>query len=563
MNSIKCEKGYSLLLSLTVIMIFALLGLSLIAMTTNGIIRNEARQDRTQAIDISDKGIEFMTASIQKELEDFISSGTVGRAEFQAKLTQLIQASNYSCATGGIEIPSETGKTKVCIDVNKIENVYNEKNELQELKKIIPIISTGYVNGKENVTTAKVVVGTDAVPDQLRYAISTNNGGDLYLHGGVEIQGDVKSDGNLILSKQATWFSGNTAKWENSVSTRIRQAPNSITPKLIMNEANYVYTLKTANKPSYEEHVAGTKLNNTAYYNKYSPVAANASSTISSEFFNSPRLNMVTKELSDDSVEISNTILDKYNKGVSKKYTSLNITTTNHETRNFNKNNEVLVANDTDKCVSYFLIFCTRYEKSISKSTLAINGASSSGGNKNINLSGTYYVYGDLSITNTNLRSDALIYVDGDVTIRESTLNGITNDSTLIIFATGEINISNISVDSDTPSMIKGFFYTKSNMIMYGVGSHIQLQGGISAKRLILTAVRGSSRNNTFESSAAQSLLYDHDNNANTPPLPQKRSRLTVIYDQNLVTEYAGFKRDKEEEFIKDLNEPEIIERSN
>ncbi|HWL23819.1 MAG TPA: hypothetical protein VNR38_08730 [Ureibacillus sp.] len=561
MNKTKCEKGYSLLLSLTVLIIFSILGLSLITLTTNGILKNAIREDRTQAIDITDKGIEFLTQSIQKELEDFIQTGTVGRADFQVKLNQVIQNSKYSCVRGSVEIPSETGQTRVCIDTDHIENVYNEKNELQELKRIINIKSIGIVNGKENVATAKVMVGTDAIPDQLRYAISTNNGGNLFLHGGVEVQGDIKSDGNIILSKQATWFSGTTARWEDSVTARIRQAANSVTPKLILNEQNNIYVLKTNNKPSYDDHITGTKLNNTVNYTRLSPIAINASSAISAEFFNSPQLNVVTKELSDDKVEISSTILDKANSGTNKKYTSLSITAPNHETSRFSKNYETLIAGETEKCVSWFIIFCTKSEKTLSKSSLTINGASIYG-NRNINLSGTYYIYGDLSITNTNLRTDALIYVDGKVNISESTLNGITENSTLIIFATGEINISNISVDSDTPSVIKGFFYTKSNMIMYGVGSHIQLQGGISASRLILTAVRGSSRNNTFESGSAQALLYDHDRNPITPSIPQKNSRLTVIYDQNLITEYTDFKRDKEEEFITEINEPEIIERS-
>ena len=561
MNKTKCEKGYSLLLSLTVLIIFSILGLSLITLTTNGILKNAIREDRTQAIDITDKGIEFLTQSIQKELEDFIQTGTVGRADFQVKLNQVIQNSKYSCVRGSVEIPSETGQTRVCIDTDHIENVYNEKNELQELKRIINIKSIGIVNGKENVATAKVMVGTDAIPDQLRYAISTNNGGNLFLHGGVEVQGDIKSDGNIILSKQATWFSGTTARWEDSVTARIRQAANSVTPKLILNEQNNIYVLKTNNKPSYDDHITGTKLNNTVNYTRLSPTAINASSAISAEFFNSPQLNVVTKELSDDKVEISSTILDKANSGTNKKYTSLSITAPNHETSRFSKNYETLIAGETEKCVSWFIIFCTKSEKTLSKSSFTINGASIYG-NRNINLSGTYYIYGDLSITNTNLRTDALIYVDGKVNISESTLNGITENSTLIIFATGEINISNISVDSDTPSVIKGFFYTKSNMIMYGVGSHIQLQGGISASRLILTAVRGSSRNNTFESGSAQALLYDHDRNPITPIIPQKNSRLTVIYDQNSITEYTDFKRDKEQEFITEINEPEIIERS-
>ncbi|WP_404427804.1 hypothetical protein LG296_07250 [Ureibacillus chungkukjangi] len=561
MHITKSEKGYALLLALTVLIILSILGLSLITITNNSIVKNENRENVVQAKDVSDKGVEFLTASIQKELQTYISAGTVGKADFQTKLNQIIQNSRYSCTAGGVEIPSESGQTNVCVDVNNIQNVYNEKNELQELKKIVPIISTGIVNGKRNVTTSRVMFGTDAIPDQLRYAISTNNGGNLYLHGGVEVQGDLKSDGNLILSRQATWFSGTTARWEDSVTTRIRQAANSVTPKLILNDQKNVFVLNTNNKPTYDEHVAGTRLTNTANYTRFSPTATNASAAISAQFFNSPQLNVITKDLSDDTVEITGTILNKAARGTNKRYTSLNITTSTHETRSFAKNYETLVAGETEQCVSWFVFWCTKYEKTLTKSSLTINGATNSG-NRTIDLSGTYYVYGDLNVTNTNLRTDALIYVDGNVTIRESTLNGIRENSTLIIFATGEINISNISVDRDTPSIIKGFFYTKSNMIMYGVGSHIQLQGGISANRLILTAVRGISKSNTFESGAAQALLYDHDRNPITPNVPQRNSRLTVIYDQNLISEYTDFMRDKEEEFITEINAPEIIERS-
>lgn len=138
MHITKSEKGYALLLALTVLIILSILGLSLITITNNSIVKNENRENIVQAKDVSDKGVEFLTASIQKELQTYISAGTVGKADFQTKLNQIIQNSRYSCTAGGVEIPSESGQTNVCVDVNNIQNVYNEKNELQELKKSSP-----------------------------------------------------------------------------------------------------------------------------------------------------------------------------------------------------------------------------------------------------------------------------------------------------------------------------------------------------------------------------------------------------------------------------------------
>lgn len=48
--------------------------------------------------------------------------------------------------------------------------IADEKNTY---KRIVTFKSIGYVNEREHLTHTKVVIGTDAVPDQLRYAIST------------------------------------------------------------------------------------------------------------------------------------------------------------------------------------------------------------------------------------------------------------------------------------------------------------------------------------------------------------------------------------------------------
>lgn len=535
---LKKENGSALLLAIAVLLIFTILGLSLMTITTNGVAKNSSRQDVVKATDLADKGIEYMVNDIQKYLEDKIKNTPHGKNEFYNLLENTFNDKKYLCSeNGGFTIPGENGsETKVCIE--KVEMVSNDEKDLY--KRLVTFRSTGIVNGKEKTTKSTVIIGTDAVPDQLKYAISTNKDGDLYLHGGVEIQGDVKVDGNLVLSEQASWQSGNNYIWEQSVPTRITKSSNSVTAKLIMNADKYFYILNKNNKPSYSNHINGNKLNETKHYTKISPTTSDASKTFSSKFFNTENLQVITRDLPDDEVNVSNIVESYKNKKNITSYVNLSISNNNNNSlKNLNKKTEVYIENQK-YCKSWFIV-CLEYETN----ALIINGD-----NKEIHLTGQLYLDGDLTITNTNLKSDALIYVNGDVNIRDSTLNGLTNNSTLIIFATGEIKISNISEYKDTASKIKGFFYTKDNMIMYGVGSNIELQGGISAKRLILTAVRG----NTKETK--NGLTVDTIENQKKKP-----SRLKIIYDQNLISEYTEFKRDEETEFITELSPPEIIER--
>lgn len=113
---IKSEKGYTLLLAVVVVLIFSILGLSLITITTNGILRNETREEGIQSKDLADKGIDYLVESIQTQLQSYINTGNIGKTEFKKRLMEILTSSNLSCATGGIVIPGDIGETKVCID---------------------------------------------------------------------------------------------------------------------------------------------------------------------------------------------------------------------------------------------------------------------------------------------------------------------------------------------------------------------------------------------------------------------------------------------------------------
>ncbi len=541
------DHGYTLVFTVGIIVIFMVLGLSLMMLTSSGIKKNEVRQDTVQSKDLADKGITYVVNDLQSYLEKTIKNTPMGKTQFNDLLNNTVKV---TCPQN-IIIPGEkNNKTNVCIE--KVEQISTVEQD--RYKRLVTFKSTGQVNGRDTIVRSKVIIGTDAIPDQLRYAVSTNKGGNLFLHGGVEIQGDIKTDGNLIISKNATWMSGSTAKWEDSVGARIVKETKSVNPKIIMRDKDQmIYTIDgSSSTVNYNSHIAGSFNNN---YGKISPYLSNSAPLVEKKLFNTQNLAIVTKSLTPDNINVITKVEDKINESADYNYYDgdVSITSTYNPIKNYTRDKTILIAKKEKKNSFSFSCFCWREEETgkYLKANLTINA------NSNINLRGSYYINGDLSITNTNLKSDAIIYVKGDVNIRDSTLMGIDPNSTLIIFADGNISISNISEYSsyNNPSTIKGFFYSNSDMIMYGVGSNIRLTGGISSRRLILTALRGDVSTTTKPISIQNKL----DANG----FPVYPSRLKVTYDENLIKQYTSFQRDEKEEFITQLNEPEYIERSN
>lgn len=560
---LKTEKGYALLLTVAVLILFSILGLSLLTLTASGVKKNETRQYQIQSRDLADKGITFIVEETQQYFEaalsNAIKSGQSGitKDAFKSLLETAIDKRNIKCNTNKfLEIQgNDRNISKVCIEnIGMVSN-----NEKDAFKRIVTYRSTGISGGKEFTVRQDIILGTDAVPDQLRYAVSTNEGGDLYFHGGVEVQGDIKSDGNIYINKNAHWVSGSSTKWESSVALKSIPDNKSITSKFILtNENNNIY---------YYERLSGDFKS----YQGLTPTQTikisdpNKIATLKSRLTDSNNIAFITKDTAGDSVNISKRINDIYplKKMIKKEYNNLNITTNSHETSKLVKTDNILITDysyETKKVCSGKKCTETQVITGLRKSSFTING-----NNKNIKLLGSYYVNGDVKIENTNLESDAILYVDGTVSIKDSTLKGISPESTLIIFATGNIEISNISEYDTTASKIKGFFYTKEDMIMYGVGSNVQITGGLSAKNLRLTALRGNVTTLYRKKWIIWPFYYELEltnitaGNANTQTASP--SRLKIIYDENLIAQYTSFERGLEEEFITSINEPQIIER--
>lgn len=536
MNNLKNSHGYSLLLTLVLIILFTVLGLSLIALTSAGITKNEIRQDSTRSIDQADKGVDYIIADIQNKLDTFITSkaGGLTQAEFKGHLINVIKS--YHCNSSNLTIDRNTGLGHVRVCIEEDPNLMLDGDN--PLKKTVTIRSTGYSGNREisKVIKSQVEIGANAVPEQLKYTVSTNNNGNLYLHGGVDIVGDLKVDGNLVVSKKAHWLQGNEPKWENSTFPAIKNSDANYRPSIFIKSSKKIYEANTGDFGyeykctifffvclnyekiggfDYDEHIV-YEFNNQSINNKYYKLINN--SNVSSIFKgNAPSVITEEKSREMDQVDINQKLTDaSKNRSIVKKDTITDSFTT-------------------------------------ATAGVYVNRDVNLNGNKK-NLEGIFFINGNLNIVNVSLTTNAIMYVNGSVTINNSTINGTkinnTQQGKLIVFSNNNINISNISEYSkiDEPSSILGFFYTKSNFIMYGVGSNIRVKGGISANRTILTAVRGT----TTQGSNGQ-LKVD--------PNQEQKSRMQIEYDKGLIDGFVDLNRDTEEK-VKVLADPVFKSRN-
>ncbi|WP_339214821.1 hypothetical protein [Solibacillus sp. FSL W8-0372] len=503
------EKGYTLLFTFAAIIIFSILGLSLFLLTSNGLSRNEVRQNTSQSYDLAEKGVNYFSEMLNAELDrktEEIKKITNSNTKINTVKNQFNTFANtYACkGLNSIDSPStnypvdkfkiitsDLGTTKICI--SKIE-----AGPSNEYSRLITFKSIGIVKGmtKETVLNAQSEVGYSYVPESLNYAVSTNDGGNLYMFGGIQVEGNIKASKDIYVSNKAFWSSTNNPKWVQSVLPRVKSVDNFTQPKVF---SRNIYRISDTSSNPLTPSSAITKDNpsipktkiidnniHTAFHNltdEPTPFLAgpkedgsiinvsNIVSTISSVPNNGKYKNIQIKKHNGDFIGATKTNKDSF--------------TSKHTTPS---NNATYVSG----------------KMSVGRYALSGNYSNDTSKYYDFELNGNYYVEKDLVISGAKLKGNAVIYVKGSVDIEFSTINAGKNEknNTIFIFAEKPIEIHNISVNSSPGiesnpestgdgSVINGFFYTNSNFLMYGVGSNTRITGGISAKHTTFTALRG------------------------------------------------------------------------
>lgn len=591
------QHGNTLLITLVILILFSILGLSLLSISISGMSKNEIREDKIQSQDLSEKGIDRITHEINSELTKKIEENNgLTRTNFINLLNTTVN--KYKCTSGGsIADPNgKTGSYNACIKEIKPTFEKNKPTIENELRKSIVFESKGKSGDSTKILLTEIEIGAESAPETLKYAVGTNinkkdgmqNGeGNLYLHGGVTVKGDFKVDGNIITRNYGYAYL-NGEQWIPSLLPESIPSDGSVNSKIVLGKDSYKQTSNTG----YNNHINRNDFSGTTY---------NKTSDMKNLFSGEKVPKIVQRDPVVSPIGITDQKEIFYLKSGEYYSTGIN----KDPIINVNKSNSKIIPTYTEKtkgdCIRWFL-GCIEYKYNYTEKengsfemsgnnifnqfstigNLAIYNSNSTftkglyvGGDlqignnstsnnpnaySNITLDGPIYVEGNVNIQGANLRSNVLLYVEGEVNIEYSTINGkpLANgkQGSLIIFSQKQIKISNNSVNQDTPSQIKGFFYSEQDLEIFGVGSNIRIEGGISARRIVLNAIRGRASSQNFPGAnyITTNRYFEGEAGQKT-----RESRLQIIYDQEIIETFSNLKQP--EPIIYKVEPPLVKER--
>ena len=598
MDNLKNQHGYTLLITLVLLILFSILGLSLLSLSMSGTSKNEIREDNVQSQDLSEKGIDRITHQINSELTKKIEEDNgLTRTNFINLLNSTIN--KYKCTTGGsIADPNgKTGSYNACVKEVKPTFEKNKPTVENELRKLIVFESKGKSGDSTKILLTEIEIGAESAPETLKYAVGTNinnkdgmqNGeGNLYLHGGVTVKGDFKVDGNIITRNHGYAYL-NGEQWIQSLLPESIPSDGSTNSKLVLGKDSYKLTSNT----SYNNHINKNTFTGSTYTktsdmrNLFSgekvPKIVQRDPVISPIGITDQAANFYLRTGEYYSTGVNSNPIINVNKSTSKVIPTYTVRTrgeciswgfwgcSEYKYNNIEKEDGSFELNGTNRFNQFSTIGNLEITDSNSTFTkgLYVGGDLQIGNNNtsynsnnysDITLDGPIYVKGNVNIKGANLRSNVLLYVEGEVNIQYSTINGKSftdgKQGSLIIFSKGQIKISNNSVNQDNPSKIKGFFYSEQDLEIFGVGSNIQIEGGVSARRIVLNAIRGRASDKNFPGATR---INNNDYFEGETGQKTRASRLQIIYDQEIIETFSNLKQP--EPIIYKVEPPLVKER--
>lgn len=641
---LKTKGGYTLVLVVLILALISVIGIGLMGLTSSGVQKNVVREDITQASQQAEKGLDHISLQIQQELKNVIKNLDPRDAEYktkyQAQFTNLL--SPYLCSdTGGSNLITKGDSQfnySTCLD-----SIPVTEDTLKELS----FTSKGTADGEQKILHETMKIGAILYeyPEILNYAVSTHDGGDLILTGGVEIKGDVKTGGNIVVSKRsyipytAEWKIADegATPWEASVYPAITGpsvfASTTAEAKLFINKDKHLYEmynerllggscnwddvstqgtkdvsflgyltdkdlrnynfdeqvhdcifhtypitkvqdyLFSNHKPDLEDNFstktmdiasivsdAKQKLKSVVIKNQYTP---NPNDKLKTPKLIYSSYNATTPTWADfsDAVNESPIITGDY---LVTKNTILDLETFNFNGNFYYKGAHISLYNGQNTLRGNWVI---ENDNEIDPSIKLDGGKhtldgqfyvySGTGQDQAIHtftgehtFKGSYYLDGDLSIKESTIHADAVFYVNGNVTIEDSSLDGIKYEDGHtgypIIFATGDIFYkeayktgSNFGKEyyNETPTVINTFLYTNGSypnstgtIELNGAVSNLKVIGGIAGKNVLLNGLRGHIKQVT--AGFYEFPTVEQQTNAD--------ARLVIEYSPDIVTTYSN-----------------------
>jgi len=516
------EKGYSLVLTLLIITIFFMLGLTILSVSLYQAKFTQTRVEDVASLHEATKAIEETIAEMKVKVESL---------ELSTPLQ--LDADLGNSQTGFIKQLTER------YGVN-IQDVTSDNNiDRTKLFTRVYLLSKPY--GTRTVSRKIIITNT---PSFLKYAVGSRK--DVTLNGGAYIDGNIYAGSDFYLTNTANYIY-NSLKYSKQTSF----PTTSKTSVLFLNGNRYVCDHENGAKACYD-------LSSSEFIKNEASFIANPS--ILPFQYTGPVVQKEQEEFID--VNFDFTLKDKllsaaginaFNLNDQDQYKSLiSLEIPNLVTALKGKFAVIHDIQDLSTAInSGKSILLEGYPSPYLDLTslhlnddqwLIVNGDVflENSGTTPLNLKGNIIILGNLDIRG-NVAFDATIYVYGNTSIYNAVISGL-NGKEVVVLTKGELQIARINEFQNNFSLttpnLKGFFYTDSNAIIYAVGSYINIQGGLfangteqlipdtDATGLVINAYRGAT------SDTGTNISF-------TPPLvPEEQqaeqARFVVKHDMNV-----------------------------
>ncbi|WNB92725.1 hypothetical protein [Bacillus sp. NEB1478] len=577
------EKGNTLLIVLLMIVIFSVAGLSLVTTTFNGVKKTDARETQIQSTELAEKGIDYLSVLLETKSKQYINYTT---NDYETALTNLLSKYEVSDADTPFKstaaLPADAGELKV-----KIYNRHKTSTSPDDLTQVMTLHSEAKVNGKTKTLISTIQLGAKQVPEALNYALGAYNpctgqancttkpdDGNMFIHGGVAIKGDLYVEGNLttknkgIIGTEKNWIPSDfpSIEGENGNKARLilpgnlytltndRTYSNHINETQFTSQNGYQNILKTniesaftayheANKqyvpmidtrvPSFAPiDISGQKIN---YYYPLYGNSFTATELRDGNFNNNPNQENIRNRYANDNIYVN--MNSNNNNGNNFITINGSFTFNRFSTKNLNnEKRDAWISSDKDSWSKV-----TFKKGGYFGGDVLIGNPWESGYNTNnyqkFEIDGPIFIDGDLTIWGANVKFNSTVYVTGKTTIRFSRLQGIVQNNvekSLVLFGKKPILIANNNVYGDVPNVIRGFFYSEDLMEIYGVGSNVEIQGGVFGRKVVLNAARGRVSPDTGsddERGGVGTYVFQ----PNQTQISPSKSRLIITYNPELI----------------------------
>ncbi|WMT19368.1 hypothetical protein [Parageobacillus toebii] len=472
------EKGYSLVVTLLIITIFLLLGLTIMSVAIYQARFTEVRVEDVESFHEATKAIEETIAEMKTRIEDFDMS----TKDLDSKLDIKGLQNRY-----GVKIEDVTS--------NYIEANYQKKL----LFTRVYIISYN-IKDKDSQKTYKTVerrVIVTSTPSFLKYALGSQE--NVVLNGGAYIEGNIYAGKNAYMTNVANYidFDNNEYMEPTSFPT------TSKTSVLFVNGSYYSCDHENGARTCYNiadnyfQRLVANYSNDVRFQSQAPSIQKEREEFIDVDFewtvkdkllnaagetFNEERKYKSIAELFD---ELENKFDNVDFESVSELQQKINSTDQSIILRPKNSS-EISLGGEGEESNDKEQELNLRDRWLIVDGDLFLNGI-----NEPITIKGgNIIVFGHLSISG-DVKLDSTVYVFGPLDSpndpgRTLIYNAnITGDKVVVLLSRGPLEIARINEFennfSQTPNL-KGYFYTESNATVYAVGSYINIEGGLFAR---------------------------------------------------------------------------------